>query len=136
MSRIDLSAEAVLKRVIAKPSLTVMVLAAALMASPIGIGPATAQNARPAAALSFAQAERKSIDLRQGMSLEEVQRLLGTPRRTALKSSGGFASASSQGTLHWTYAWPGAVSQPSLSVVFAATGPEKWYVNSWEWSSY
>ena len=69
--------------------------------------------------------------------MEEVQRLLGTPRRTALKSGGGFAPASSQGSLHWTYAWPGAgSSQASLGVVFAATGPEKWYVNSWEWSTY
>lgn len=107
------------------------------MGSPGWVGPATAQNPRPVAALSFAQAERKSIDLRQGMSVDEVQKLLGTPRRTALKSSGGFASAPSQGTLHWTYAWPGAdSSQASLSVVFAATGPEKWYVNSWEWSRY
>jgi hypothetical protein len=107
------------------------------MASPVGIGPATAQNPRPVAALSFAQTERNAIDLRQGMSVEEVQRLLGTPRRTALKSSGGFASAPSQGTLHWTYAWSGTgSSQASLSVVFAATAPEKWYVNSWEWSSY
>ena len=109
------------------------------MAAPAGIGPATAQSPRPVAALSFAQAERNAIELRQGMSVEEVQRLLGTPRRTALKSSGGFASAPPQGTLHWTYAWPGASpSQGSLSVVFAAKGPDKeqWYVNSWEWSSY
>ena len=101
------------------------------------VAPATAQHSGHVAALSFAQAERKAIDLRQGMSLEEVQRLLGTPRRTALKSAGGFASAPSQGTLHWTYAWPGAgASQPSLSVDFASTAPEKWYVNSWEWSTY
>ena len=107
------------------------------MASAVFVGLATAQSPRPVAALSFAQAERKSIDLRQGMSLEEVQRLLGTPRRTALKSSGGFASPPEQGTLHWTYAWPGASSsQDSLSVVFAATGAEKWYVSSWEWSRY
>ena len=107
------------------------------MVSPVWIGSATAQGSRPVAALSFAQAERNAIDLRQGMSVEEVQKLLGTPRRTALKSSGGFASAPPQGTLHWTYAWPGATSsQASLSVVFAASGPEKWHVNSWEWSNY
>jgi hypothetical protein len=118
-------------------TLTVLVFAAALIASPVWIGPATAQSSRIVTALSFAQAERKSIDLRQGMSAEEVQRLLGTPRRTALKSSSGYASSPSQGTLHWTYAWPGASSsQASLSVVFAATAPEKWYVNSWEWSTY
>ena len=114
-----------------------LVLAAALMASPVGIGLATAQNPRPVTALTFAQAERNSIHLRQGMSVEDVQRLLGVPRRTALKSSGGFASSPPQGTLHWTYAWPDqGSSQASLSVDFAATAPEKWFVNSWEWSRY
>jgi hypothetical protein len=123
-------------RPLIRPTLTVLILAAALMASPVWIGPATAQNPRPVA-LSFAQAERNAIHLRQGMSVEEVQKLLGTPRRTALKSSRGFASEPSQGTLHWTYAWPGGdSSQASLSVVFAATGAERWYVSSWEWSSY
>jgi hypothetical protein len=39
--------------------------------------------------------------------------------------------------LQWTYSWPGASSsQGSLHVVFGATTPEKWLVNSWEWSSY
>ena len=120
-----------------RSTLTVPVLAAILMASAVWVGPATAQDSRPAAALSFTQAERKSIDLRQGMSVEEVQTLLGAPRRTALKSNGGFASAPANGTLHWTYAWPGANPlQESLSVVFTATGPDKWYVTSWEWSRY
>ena len=114
--------------------MTVPVFAAALIASLFWAPPATAQNAAPGAALSFAQAERKSIDLRQGMSLEEVQRLMGAPRRTALKSS-PFASSPSQATLHWTYAWPGASSSPTiLSVVFAASSPQKWHVDSWEWS--
>jgi len=60
------------------------------------------------------------------MSLEELQRLLGTPRRTAVKSSGGFASAPSQATSHWKFAGQArGASQASLSVVFAATAPEK-----------
>ena len=100
---------------------------------------ATAQTPRPVAALSAAQAERNSVSLRQGMSAEEVERLLGKPRRTALKAaSGSSATTPWQGTLQWTYSWPGASSSSpgSLNVVFAATTPEKWLVNSWEWSSY
>src|SRR6476661_4004658 len=68
--------------------------------------PASAQTARPVVGLSASQAERKSVELRQGMSSEEVEKLLGKPRRTALKS-GASASAPGQGTLHWTYSWPG-----------------------------
>lgn len=117
-----------------RATLTALMLAV-LVASAAWVGSAGAQNSRPAAGLSFAQAERKSIDLRLGMSLEEVRSLLGSPRRTALKSGGGFASAPAHGTLHWTYAWSGANAlHDSLSVVFTATGPEKWHVASWEWS--
>lgn len=98
--------------------------------------PASAQTPRPAAGLSAAQAERKSVELRQGMSSEEVEKLLGKPRRTALKN-GASASAPGQGTLQWTYSWPGTYStQGSLNVTFGATTPEQWRVNSWEWSSY
>jgi len=98
--------------------------------------PASAQTPRPAAGLSAAQAERKSVELRQGMSSEEVEKLLGKPRRTALKNAAS-TSAPGQGTLQWTYSWPGTYStQGSLNVVFGATTPEQWRVNSWEWSSY
>jgi hypothetical protein len=98
--------------------------------------PASAQTARPAAGLSAAQAERKSVELRQGMSAEEVEKLLGKPRRTALKN-GGSAGGPGGGNLQWTYSWPGGSSTPgSLSVVFAATAPEQWRVHSWEWSTY
>jgi outer membrane protein assembly factor BamE (lipoprotein component of BamABCDE complex) len=73
------------------------------------------------------------VDLKQGMSAEEVQRLLGKPRRTALKSG----STSTQGTLQWTYLWAGASSsQGILQVEFAAKAPQAWYVDSWEWRSY
>jgi len=113
-------------------SLPVLVVVAALWPSLGSIAPAAAQASLPAAALSAAQAERNSVQLRQGMSIEEVQKLLGKPRRTALKANGN--SAPWQGTLQWTYSWPGASStQGSLHVVFAATAPEKWYVNSWDW---
>lgn len=97
-----------------------------------------AQSARPVAVLSAAQAERNAVQLRQGMSAEEVERLLGKPRRTALKANGRFDGAPEQGSLQWTYSWPGAsASSPgNLNVVFTATAPEKWHVNSWEWSTY
>ena len=118
-------------------SLPVLVFVAALSPSLAWISPAAAQASRPAATLSFAQAERNAVSLRQGMSVEEVQKLLGTPRRTALKTNGSSVTTPWQGTLQWTYSWPNAASsQGSLSVVFAATAPEKWFVNSWEWSSY
>jgi hypothetical protein len=98
--------------------------------------PRAAAQASGPATLSAAQAERNAVDLRQGMSLEEVQRLLGKPRRTALKT-GSSAAAPGQGTLQWTYSWPGAASsQGSLHVVFVATAADKWHVNSWDWSSY
>lgn len=106
---------------------------------PLSLGlsaPAAAQTPRPVAALSAAQAERKSVELRQGMSAEEVERLLGKPRRTALKN-GTSASGPGQGNLQWSYSWPGASSTPgTLNVVFAATAPDQWRVHSWEWSSY
>jgi hypothetical protein len=82
-------------------SLAVLVFAAAALLSLAWIPSAAAQASRPAATFSFAQAERNAVDLRQGMSAEEVHKLLG--------------AGSSQG---------------SLNVVFAATAPEKWYVNS------
>jgi hypothetical protein len=67
------------------------------------------------------------------MSIEDVQTLLGKPRRTALKSSG----SGQQGTLQWTYSWTGSSSSPgSLRVDFVSKMPNAWYVNSWEWANY
>lgn len=98
------------------------------------ISPASAQTSRPAAGVSLAQAERNSVELKQGMSVEEVQKLLGKPRRTALKNNGG--SMNAQGALQWMYTWTGSPTQGTLQVEFAAKAPEQWYVNSWEWSAY
>jgi hypothetical protein len=97
---------------------------------------AGAQSSRPAAGLSVAQAERAAVDLKHGMSAEEVERLLGKPRRTALKSNGGSGSPPSQGTLRWTYNWSSATTPSILHVEFAAKTPETWFVNNWEWASY
>lgn len=118
--------------------LSVLLLLAALPPWLAWSPPAVAQSSRPAAALSAAQAERKSVELKQGMSLEDVEGLLGKPRRTALKNGG-----SAGGNLQWTYAWPGATSsQGTLNVVFGAKTPdgaktpEQWSVSGWEWSTY
>jgi hypothetical protein len=116
--------------------LPTLLLLSALLASLPWIAPAGAQPTRPAANLSLAQAERNAVDLKQGMSVEEVQRLLGKPRRTALKNTNGSSpDAAWQGTLQWTYTWTGSYPG-SLHVEFAAKTPEQWSVNSWEWTTY
>jgi outer membrane protein assembly factor BamE (lipoprotein component of BamABCDE complex) len=91
--------------------------------------PALAQASRPNA--SLAQAERSAVDLKQGMTPDEVQQLLGKPRRTALRGT----------ALQWTYVWNGSgasssTSERSLSVEFAAKAADLWYVNGWGWANY
>ena len=90
------------------------------------------------AAPSAAQVERNSVDLKQGMTPDEVRQLLGKPRRTALRG-GGSTSAPWQGTLQWTYIWSGSATalsaERSLQIEFAAKAADQWFVNSWGWSS-
>jgi hypothetical protein len=109
-----------------------LVLLAALLPAP-----AFAQEKRPTP--SLVQAERNAVELKQGMTPEEVQQLLGKPRRTALRSTGP-ANSPWQGTLQWTYVWTGAASssssERSLSIEFASKSAEQWYVNGWGWSNY
>jgi hypothetical protein len=98
-----------------------------------------AQPAPAKAKMSLAQAERLAVDLKQGMTLQEVEKLLGKPKRTALKTPGnGGATESWHNFLHWTYAWPGpSQSDWSLHVVFAnGKAPEGWLVQSWDWTGY
>jgi len=115
--------------------LFVLVFLVSLSLSPGLSPPVAAQTPRSVPGLNAAQAERKSVELRQGMSSEEVEKLLGKPRRTALKT--GASTSTTGGTLQWTYSWPGTYSaQGSLNVSFGATTPEQWRVNSWEWSTY
>ena len=113
------------------------VLLAALFA---GLGctlPAYAETPRASAAPGFAQAERNAVELKQGMSLAEVQRLLGKPRRTALKDSAGYSATASQANLRWTYVWSTASSSDHvLNVDFVAKTPAEWSVNSWDWGNY
>jgi hypothetical protein len=97
-----------------------------------------AQSAQAKDRLSLAQAERMAVDLKPGMTLEEVQKLLGKPKRTALKAPGyGGASESRQGGLQWTYTWSSpSQSERNLQVTFVSKSPEQWVVNGWDWTSY
>ena len=88
--------------------------------------------------MTSAQAERRAVELKQGMTPDDVEKLLGKPKRTALKTSGyGGTADPSRGTLQWTYNWSGASqSERSLQVTFIGKSPEQWLVNGWDWSSY
>jgi hypothetical protein len=119
--------------------LLLMLLLAALIA--IAGWPAhTLGQAARAAGPSRGAAERAAVELRQGMTLEEVQALLGKPWRTAL--SGNVAAGNGAGgqTLRWTYAWSGTPSTSSmerlLNVDFTARTEERWSVSGWNWSAY
>ena len=107
---------------------------AALLSGPV---PASAQVSRSDPNLSLTQAERVSSDLKQGMTVDEVQKLFGKPQRTGLKSDDILTAGSpSKGTLQWTYSWTSAASSVrSLRVDFIAKSLEDWQVNSWEWQT-
>jgi hypothetical protein len=100
--------------------------------------PAAAFAEATRAAPSIAQAERNAVDLKQGMTPDEVQKLLGKPRRTALSAHPGYAGKAEQGTLQWTYVWAGGSSssyaERSLQIDFAAKAADQWTVNSWGWA--
>jgi hypothetical protein len=113
-----------------------MRLAPLLVVAALLPAPALPQASRPATP-GFAQAERNAVELKQGMTPQEVRELLGKPRRTALKRSGP-ADAPGQSTLQWVYVWTAAsrYTERSLSIDFSAKGAEDWTVNSWDWSIY
>ena len=112
-------------------------LVAALLAATGGFSLAVAQGARAVAGASRAAPERAAVDLKQGMTLEEVRELLGKPWRTALASNGSPA-APWQGTLRWTYTWisNASASERSLNIEFTAKAAEQWAVSGWNWSTY
>ena len=113
-----------------------LVLLAALLSGIGCTGAAQPQTPRTSGPSGLAQAERNAVELKQGMPLADVQRLLGKPRRTALKDSGS-TPASSQANLRWTYVWANSTSSDQiLNVEFVAKSPAEWYVNSWEWGNY
>jgi len=114
-----------------------MRLAALLLAAGLLPAAALAQAPRPAAA-GIGAPERNAVELKQGMTPEEVQKLLGKPRRTALRAESGYAGAAPQGTLQWTYIWGGGTgsSERTLQVDFAGKGAGEWTVNGWAWPGY
>jgi hypothetical protein len=114
--------------------LRILLFLAALTPSLTWAAPADTEPSRANENLNFADAERRAAELRQGMSIESVQALLGKPRRTSLKNNGN--STSPQGTMQWTYSWTATSSPATLRVDFASKTPNAWYVNSWEWANY
>jgi len=114
--------------------LLLAMLVAVLLAASGWFSHASAQAKRAVAGASGAVAERAAVDLRQGMTLEEVQQLLGKPRRTAMTGSGPVGAPS----LRWTYTWiaSSSASERNLNIDFTAKAPEQWLVNGWNWSSY
>jgi len=121
--------------------LPILVLVAAFLPSLAWFAPANAQAGGAAASPKRAQAERNAVDLKQGMTVDEVRQLLGKPQRTTLRSEGVAANGAAQGTLQWTYVWNGASasyssSERTLSVDFVAKAAGQWLVNSWAWNGY
>jgi hypothetical protein len=100
------------------------------LSSLVWLTPAAAQAGGAGAAPKRAQAERNAVDLKQGMTVGEVQKLLGKPQRTALRSS----------DLQWTYVWNGggvsSSSERTLSVSFVAKTADQWLVTGWGWNGY
>ena len=119
--------------------LPTLVFLSAFLSSLVWLAPASAQSAGPATA-KRAQAERNAVDLKQGMTVDEVQQLLGKPQRTALRSTGAVSSGPGQGALQWTYVWNSTAlsssSERTLSVDFSAKAADQWLVNGWGWNGY
>ena len=97
---------------------------------------ASAQATRAAPDLTLTQAERSAIELKQGMSADEVRALLGKPRRTELRSQGSSSNTTNQGILQWTYTWTGSHSPASLHIQFSAGMRDAWSVNAWNWTAF
>src|SRR5690349_23154702 len=117
--------------------LLLMLLLAALIAIAGWPAHGIAQAARTPAQ-SRPDAERAAVDLRAGMTLDEVRGLLGKPWRTALSGNGGGSGAGAR-SLRWTYTWAGSRSSSSertLNVDFSAKAEEQWSVSGWNWSAY
>ena len=108
----------------------IVIFLASFLPALVWLAPASAQTGDAAATPKRAQAERNAVDLKQGMTTGEVQKLLGKPQRTALRSNG----------LQWTYIWNNAAasssSERTLSVDFAAKTADQWLVNGWGWNGY
>lgn len=112
------------------------VLAMALcLAAVTGTPGVCAQDAATDNGLSIAQAEKRAANLRQGMSVDDVQSLLGKPQQTDLKGDGSAAGQSPKGTLQWSYLWNGTGTHARLRVEFTARPFGDYHVNSWQWTA-
>lgn len=109
-------------------------IALALLLGASGAPLAQAQAPRTAET-SLVQAERLSAELKQGMSSDDVRKLLGPPRRTALRSDGSSLSETTNSRLQWTYVWNGTSGPGTLRVDFRSKS-EAWSVTSWEWTTF
>src|SRR5689334_13221518 len=112
----------------------VNVLVATMLIFGLCITSAAGQSAHSATSLSFAGFERRTVNLKPGMTREEVEKLLGKPRRTSLRAA---SYRGSEDRLEWTYPWPNrADPERTFQVVFSSTLPGQWLVSTWQWSGY
>lgn len=118
--------------------LLLILLVAALLGASGWASLVGAQGTHAAAGGSRAAAERAAVDLKYGMTPDEVQKLLGKPWRTALSANGGAAGAPWQGTLRWTYTWNASSSaaERNLNIDFNGKTAEQWNVSGWSWAGY
>jgi len=109
-----------------------VLLVATLLGTTGWLSPASAQGAKGAG--SRGAAERAAVELKRGMTLDEVQKLLGKPWRTALSGTAG----ADTGTLRWTYTGlaTSAASEQNLNIDFSAKAAGDWSVSGWGWSTY
>jgi preprotein translocase subunit Sec61beta len=118
-----------------KPKL--ILLAALAAAALAATAPSPAQTRDGKSHMTLLNAERQSIELTQGMSAEEVERLLGKPKRTALKQGPAASADPSPGSLQWNYTWTDTSQRDSsLQVVFTRKPAGQWLVESWGWNAY
>jgi len=114
------------------PPATVVALAL-LLAVTAGTVRVFGQDAASDNGLTVAQAEKLAANLRQGMTVDDVQKLLGKPQQTALQSDGAAPNLASKGTLQWSYLWSGTGNRARLRVDFTAQPLEAYHVSSWQW---
>jgi hypothetical protein len=98
--------------------------------------PAGAQDAAIDNGMTLGQAEKVAANLHEGMTVDEVQKLLGKPQQTALKSDVGVPNPPTKGALQWSYVWGVAANRAVLRVDFTAQpleAHEPYQVSSWQW---
>lgn len=105
------------------------------LAAPLASGAAQAQALAADEGMSLHRAEQLAADLHQGMTLDEVQALLGKPQQTALLAGEAAPTSSSKGTMQWTYVWTGPTTRGRLRVDFTAQSVEAYRVTAWQWLS-